>query len=111
MRDMVFKNLTSSDKRKRIIVSSEAINKSGINTVIHRHFICLIKEVEQIQAQKPAPYLYVLKEKNKKEKFEKFYCRIKGSLYVNNSGKLLQLRFSHSLKINIKAVSHAVNYT
>ena len=104
MRDLLFKNLTSSDRRRKILASSEITDKEGVRSTIHRHFVCIVKEIENKQLKKPEPYLYVLKVRNKINQMEKFFCRIKGSLYAVNKGQLYLILFMHSLKINISPV-------
>jgi len=104
MRDLLFKNLTSLPKKRRIIASSEVVHKQGTRSIIHRHFVCILKEVKSNEMNRPRPYLYVLKEHNKKEQKEKFFCRIKGSVYALINKKLFLVLFMHSLKINLEAV-------
>lgn len=100
MRDLLFKNLTSSDRKKRIISSSEIVDRQGTRSIIHRHFACIVKEIQgQNNLEKPAPYLYVLKEHNTKKQKEKFFCRMKGSIYAVANGRLFLILFMHSLKI------------
>lgn len=101
MRDLLFKNLTSQDKKRRIIATSEITDKQGIRSIIHRHFACIIKEIDNNQISQPQPYLYVLKEHNQKELKEKFFCRIKGSVYLVRQGRLFLILFMHSLKISL----------
>jgi len=101
MRDLLFKNLTSTDKKRKIISTSEVVDKEGIHSVIHRHFICMLKEVEGNKVSQPAPSVYVIKEHNTKEQKEKFFCKIKGSMYAMNDKKLFLIFFVHSLKINL----------
>lgn len=108
MRDLLFKNLTSVDRKKRIISSSEVVDKQGVRSIIHRHFICMVKEVKGEEVKKPTSYLYVLKEKNSKEHKEKFYCRIKGSMLAINKNKLFLIVFTHSLKIHLTAIAKEV---
>ena len=105
MRDLLFKNLTSDDKKRRIIASSEIIEKQGVRSVIHRHFVCIVKEIEANKVKRPSPYLYVLKQRDTKEQKEKFFCRIKGSTYALNRGRLFLVLFMHSLKINLAAIT------
>ena len=102
MRDLVFKNLTSSDKRRKMISSCEVIDKPGVHSVIQRHFVCILKEVQKAEDSKPLPYLYVLKEHDTKEHIEKFFCKIKGNVFITNQGKLFLVLFMHSLKICLK---------
>jgi hypothetical protein len=105
MRDMLFKNLTSNDRKRKIICSSEIMDKEGVRSIIRRHFICIVKEINDKELQRPLPYMYVLKEHNNKEQREKFFCRIKGSILAVTNGRLFIIYFMHSLKINLMATS------
>lgn len=112
MRDLLFKNLTSNDKRRRKIVSSEIVDKQGMRSIIRRHFACVVKEVKGAHIEKPLPYLYVLKEHNNIEQKEKFFCRIKGSVYAVSNGKLFLILFMHSLKIDLtKTAEDSAKYS
>ncbi len=99
MRDLVFKNLISDEKKRRIISSSEITDNEGVRSIIRRHFVYIVKEINHDEMKKPMPYLYVFKEHNNKELREKFFCRIKGSVYAINKGRPLLILFMHSLKI------------
>lgn len=101
MRDLLFKNLTSSDHKKRIICSSEISEKDGVRSIIRRHFICMVREVGAQGFEKPQPSLHVLKEHNTKEHKERFFCKIKGSICAVNQEKLYLITFMHSLKIDL----------
>ncbi len=103
MRDLLYKNLTSADRSRKVIVSSEITDKEGVHSVVHRHFACIIKTVENAQVAKPEPYLYVLKERNTQEKREHFFCKIKGGILALNQGKLLLITFVHTLNIALTA--------
>ena len=114
MRDLIFKNLTSEDKKRKILTSSEIMDKEGVRSIIRRHFVCIVKEinpalacksgVKDKQIFKPQPYLYVLKERNNGEQREKFFCRIKGSICAVHKGRLFLVLFMHSLKISLTPV-------
>ena len=112
MRDLLFKNLTSLDRKRKIIACSEIAEKQGIRSCIHRHFVCIVKEVKDRKVERPAPYIYVLKIRNSKDRREKFFCRIKGSVLVVLKQKLFLVMFMHSLKIDLTAVSqYTVKYS
>jgi hypothetical protein len=104
MRDILFKNLTSMDKKRKIVCSSETVDKQGVRSVIKRHFVCMVKELIDGQMESSAPYLYVLKARNTKEQTERFFCRIKGSLFAVKDAKLYKILFMHSLKIDLTAL-------
>lgn len=108
MRDLLFKNLTSSDRKRRIIASSEIVDKQGIRSIIRRHFVCIIKEIGHESLERPLPCLYVIKERNTREQKEKFFCRIKGSIYAISNGRIFLILFMHSLKINLAAIGQGL---
>ncbi len=105
MRDLLFKNLTSQNKRRKIIASSEITDNAGVRSIVRRHFICLVKEInperQNNQINRIEPCLYVLKQENTKEQKKKFFCRLKGSVYAVNNGRVFLILFTHSLKINL----------
>ena len=84
MRDLLFKNLTSLDRKRKIIASSETVDRQGFRSTIRRHLVCMVSEVKTDCLQKPQTCLYVVKEKNTLEQKEKFFCKIKGSLFVSS---------------------------
>lgn len=105
MRTLLYKNLTSTDRKRRILVNTEQVDKSGIRTQIIRHLICLVKEIEpQRVIEQSSPSLYVIKERNHKEQRQRFFCRIKGNICTISNGRLYLITFIHSLKINLKVL-------
>jgi predicted phosphatase len=105
MRDLIFKNLSSLDRKKRVITSSEIADNQGVRSIIRRHFIYIVKEIKDNQIRRPLPYLYVLKVRDTRGQKEKFFCRMKGSIYTLNNGRLFLVLFMHSLKITLTTVS------
>jgi hypothetical protein len=105
MRDLLFRNLTSEDKKRKVIASSEVADREGVHSVIHRHFVCMMKEVKDASTvQRPDPYLYVLKESNTKDGRQKFFCRIKGSIFAVAQDKIYLVSYMHSLKICLSSL-------
>jgi len=102
MRDLVFKNLTSQDKRKRVLWASETINEDGILTKIHKYLIYIIKEAKKDEVHKnEKPEVYVLKQRNTKEKTERFQIKMKGAIYCLAKEKCYFISFCHTLKIDL----------
>ncbi|MGA2774670.1 MAG: hypothetical protein ABSE81_01225 [Candidatus Omnitrophota bacterium] len=103
MRDLLYKNLTSDDKRRKIISSSEISDKEGVRSAIHRHFIWIVKEVSIGDVRtKPTSSIYIIKEKINRECKQRFICRIKGGLYVTVRNKVFLVMYVHSLKIYLQ---------
>ncbi|MCK9604022.1 MAG: hypothetical protein M0R66_06675 [Candidatus Omnitrophica bacterium] len=104
MKDLIFKNLTSADRKRRVISTSEVADSQGIRSIVRRHFVYMIKEAHAGRIQEPGSQVYVIKERNTRDKIESFFCRVKGHMYINNSEKLFLLYFSHSLKIKLAVI-------
>lgn len=102
MRDLVFKNLTSKDKSRKVVCAREKISEDGITTRIKKHLIYAIREAANNEtAQKIAPELFIIKEKDSKGKRESFFIKMKGAMYANCNKKLLHIDFLHSLRIDL----------
>lgn len=104
MRDLLFKNLTDLNKRRKIISSSEVVEKQGVHRAIHRHFVYIIKEINDDNDAQSLPSVYILKEHNSRLHREKFLCKMKGSIYAYLSGRRYRIIFMHSLRINLTAM-------
>lgn len=105
MRDLLFKDLTSSDRKKRIISSSEIADKQGVRSVIRRHFLYIIKEVTgPDDIERPLSSVYVIKRRNTKERKENFFCRVKAGMIISNGQRQFLILYAHSLKIRLTAI-------
>lgn len=104
MRDLVFKNLTKQENRRKILSSSETVDKDGVRTVVRRHFVYMVREAADQGQELEKPYLCVYKERNTRERLERFYCRMKGAMIVASQGKFFKINFMHSLRINLCAI-------
>ena len=110
MRDILIKNLTSDDKRRKIIATYEVSEKEGMYSIIRRHFVCVVKEVTDVKTIcKPAPYLYVRKEHDSKERKHQFFCKLKGNLFASVAGNIYLIQYAHSLKISLLDLTHTVS--
>ena len=103
MRDLLYKNLTFPNRGRKIIASSEVADKDGVHSVVRRHFAYIVKAIQSADQIKPQPYLYVLKERNTKQKQERFFCKIKGSVLAVNKGNLYNILFVHTLSVQLTA--------
>ncbi len=101
MRDLLFKNLTSLEKKRKIIASSEIADKQGVHSVIRRHFIYTIREIPEQKVKESAPALFIIKEHNHKEQKERFFCKIKGNICATNKGRLYEISYLHTLNIKL----------
>lgn len=107
MRDLVFRNLTSFEKKRRIVASSEVIDNNGIHSVIHRHFMYMVREVSSGQMPKIDPYVKVIKQRNSVTQQEHFFCKIKGSVYAMHQEKVFLVVYMHTLRIGLSTLPQA----
>lgn len=101
MRDLVYKNLTSQTKGRKIIASSEIVDKEGVRSIIHRHFVCIFKEMKEQEVGAQVPSLSVIRERDTREQRERFSCKIKGSVCAEHNGRVYLIHYLHSLNINL----------
>lgn len=104
MRDLIFKNLTSTDRSRRVICSSETLDKQGMRTIIRKHFVYKVMEIDDAPKQKPIPQVFVFRVCNHLKQQERFFCRMKASLYAKSKGRIFLILFGHSLKIDSRPI-------
>ena len=103
MRNILFKNITSQDRRQRVLASSEFMDQKGIRSCIHRHLVCRIEDMTTADYVLPRPDLYVIRKQDTRFRLEHFYCRIKGQTYLAINEKVYLVAFIHSLRIELTA--------
>lgn len=105
MRDLVFKNLTSQDKSRKVLLAKEIINEDGIVTRIQKHLVYVVHQVPETEpkdeGKKIKNELFIIKERNTKVKSETFFIKMKSGMYANCNNKLYLINFLHSLKIDL----------
>lgn len=106
MRDILFKELTSTDKRRRLFSICEAIERDGILTKVERRSIYIIKEKNQIKELKNPPRISIFKVRNTERQEERLSWRIVGNFYVVTEEKVFCIIFIHSFKIEAAVLSH-----
>lgn len=99
MRELLLKNLTSLNKKRKILSLSEAFNKDGVLTRVNRSFIYLVREVVGAGEIAEKPEFFIYKIHDSKLKQEKFLFKIKGNFYVSCNQKMYLVIYCHSLRI------------
>jgi hypothetical protein len=108
MRDLFFKNLTSADRKKKVLACEEIIDNAGVRTIVRRHFIYIAREIPKKPVKSEEPYLSVVKIRDNKRKIERFICKMKGSIIASYNTKLFHIRFMHTLNINLFALPNGL---
>ncbi|MDP3143630.1 MAG: hypothetical protein Q8N14_06850 [Candidatus Omnitrophota bacterium] len=101
MRELLYKNLTSLEKGRRILAISEESQKNGFLTRTSRKFIYMIKDTENLRESLTAPVFHIFKIRDSKNRKERFVFKVKGNFFVVNDQKVRLVYFCHSFKIDL----------
>lgn len=117
MRQLLFKNLTSQNTRRRILSICETVSHNGTKLMIQRRNTYTLKsrihiksasDVKKLEATygNQAPFsdrrLHLIRKYNQKTGENKLFCRAHGLLYIVMNDDVLLIAFTNSLKISMK---------
>lgn len=119
MREVVFKNLTSGDKKRRDLYVSETVDKNGIRTITRRHSIYIIAGHNKIENAEDlvkykniAPeneakrHVFVFKKHDTKLKKDTFVCDVVGRFYAVVKDEIYSVAFKHSFEVDFLATTN-----
>lgn len=122
MREVIFKNLTSVQSRKKDILLKEVFERNGIKARTERRSFYFIKDVNHLesdeelrkwvssQADVNAPvkrHFHIMKVHNDNLGTDRFLCKILGIFYAVVDRDVYTIAFLHSFKINFLNTSAA----
>jgi hypothetical protein len=102
MRDLVLRNMTSLEKKRKIISSCEVSTSNGVKTRISRYFICALKNAEtQTKDVATTPKIYIYKNHDTTSHCSRFLYKIKGNIFVVNQEQVYVVSYIHSFKLEL----------
>ena len=123
MRELLFRNLTSIESRKKDIFLKEAFEKDGLLTKIERRCFYFIKEIrhldneEELQkwidskpdlTDRDKRHFHIFKEHNDSHGEDKIVCKIAGIFYAVVDRNVYTIAFLHSFKVDVlKVLMHS----
>ncbi len=106
---MVFKNASSSDRKRRILCATIINKKDNLLTRTERKYTYIIKKLDRLDGGiSSSTQIFIHNEENTFKPSRKYTYLIKGSLLVNTRVGAFLIKFSHSLQIEINPVRDAV---
>jgi len=103
MRDLVLKQISSQDKKKRAISSCEISREGNLHTRLVRHFICMVRKMDTPgQTLNFKPQIYVHKYLDTQTHRESFLYRLKGKVCLVQNKELYIVDFCHSVRICVE---------
>ena len=113
MRELLFKNLTSTDKKRKDLYISETIEHNGVKTVTQRHSMYIInghqtihntEELIELHSKLPVNsdrrHVFIFKKRDTKLKKESFICDVVGKFYAIVKNELYSITFKHSFEVD-----------
>lgn len=115
MRDILYQNLTSIDKRRRDLFIQELVEKDGFLTCTQKRATYLIKAqtpfkditsmqewVNSQNEKKPATprHIYIIRRHNTKLGEDRLICKVVGTLYIVANCVLYHVIYTHVVKID-----------
>lgn len=120
MREVVFKNLTSTESRKKDILLKEVFERDGVVARTERRSFYFIKNVNHLHSdeelqkwvgthgsvKEPSKrHFHIMKEHNDLLGVDKFICKILGTFYAVIDKDIYTIAFLHSFKISFVKAS------
>lgn len=109
LKEIVFKNASSCDRKRRIFCTSIINKKENILTRTERKYVYIIKKLNRLESTIVMPaQIYIRNEQNSFSSSRKYTYLIKGSLLAGNREEVFLVKFAHSLHIEINPVRDVV---
>lgn len=122
MRQVLFKDLTSVNSRKKDIVLQEAFEKDGVLAKTERRSFYFVKEVKRLGSESnmknwleaqhdtqspPKKHFHIMKEHNEKIGEDKVICKVAGTFYAVSNNNVFTIGFMHCFKVRFSKESLA----
>lgn len=120
MREILYKNLTDLDSKKRDLCIREVVEKDGITARIEKRCIYFVREIvcikdlsdmeclkgpKETSAARKKRHFHVIRKHNSGTGEDKLICKVAGTLYTIIGQYLFCVAFIHSLKIDLSTLS------
>jgi hypothetical protein len=114
MREVIFKNLTAGNPRRKDILLREVFEKDGVLAKTERRCFYYIKDITRIENQDGLQewldaqsgsstvtkrQFYIFKEHNDAHGEDRLLCKILGTFYVIVDGSVYTIAFLHSFRV------------
>ncbi|NQT46534.1 MAG: hypothetical protein HQ593_03510 [Candidatus Omnitrophica bacterium] len=124
MRELIFKNLTSNDHKKRDIRVQEIIQKDDLVARTERRSIYFVRKKTHIETTEDLKtftsdpgqihdsdkkHFFILKEHNSSNGRDMILCKVRGTMHVVVGDDIFTITFFHTYKIDMMDLSVATD--
>ncbi|MFA4992072.1 MAG: hypothetical protein WC569_05795 [Candidatus Omnitrophota bacterium] len=112
MRELLFKNITSGNKKRRDLFLSETVERNGVKTTTRRHSIYIVEGTSKFDTLQELSewkknvdatnkrHVFILKKRDSQSKKDTFICDVVGKFYAVNEQDIYAIAFKHSFEID-----------
>jgi len=113
MRELLFKNITSENKKRKDLYVSETFNKDGITATTQRHSTYIMgacnkfKSLEELLEWKKnvgpnagKRHIFIIKKHDTKLNKDVFVCDVIGKFYAVSDCDIYSVVFKHSFEVD-----------
>jgi len=108
MKYVAYKKNDLSRNRGRAISIRENIADKDSDTRVVKNFVYLVTRADAVPSDLPSPQIRILKKIDTECHTEGFVFRVKGVIYIKKNRFIFQIRYSHSLNIQILWKTHVL---
>ncbi len=113
MRDLLFKNITSENKKRKDLYVTETVDRNGVTTTTQRHSIYIVgacnkfntleelaewKNTTGLKANKR--HVFIVKKRDSKLNKDMFICDVVGRFYAVTGCDIYSIAFKHSFEVD-----------
>ncbi len=115
MRELLFKNITSENKKRKDLYVSETIDKNGVTTTTQRHSTYVLGTCNKFETfEKLAEWkkttglnvdkrhVFIIKKRDTKFRKDMFVCYVIGRFYAVSGFDIYSIAFKHSFEIDFQ---------
>lgn len=113
MRELLFKNITSENKKRKDLYVTETFDRDGITTTTQRHSTYIIgscnkfKNLEEMMEWKKNAgmavnkrHIFIIKKRDTKLNKDMFICDVVGKFYAVSGCDIYSVAFKHSFEVD-----------
>ncbi len=108
MKRVCYKKSDLSRNRGRAVSIRENIMDKESDTRVVKNFVYLVTRADAVPEDLPQPEIRILKKIDTERHREGFMFRVKGVIYVKKNRFIFQIRYAHSLNIQILWKTHVL---
>ena len=113
MRELLFKNITSENKKRKDLYVSETVDRDGVITTTQRHSTYILggcnkfKSLEELAEWKKTTglkaskrHIFIIKKRDTSLHKDMFICDVVGRFYAVSGSDIYSIAFKHSFEID-----------